>query len=281
MSTHALLPWLAAALSSAGAIGLVAVAWTGLSARISDHADTLDMRLRYLQLTADPAAILRVQALVTLALTVLAVLRGSPIPACLLPVVWLGPSFWLARKCTERSGLIEQQLDGWLLSLAGTLAATPALGDALASTRKQVAWPLGDELETVLRETELGTPLDGALSHMAARVDSASTSAALTILRVARNTGGNLGKTLESAASNLREMARLEGVVRTKTAEGRAQAFVVSAVPLPLVGGLHALDPGFLAPLWNDPRGHAVLGAAVVLWLLAVIWAQRIVAVEI
>jgi tight adherence protein B len=281
MSIDTVLPWLAAALCALGGCGLACCAAPRVSAGLRAHRAWLELRLRYLQLPVPPARIVRAQAAVVLALGLVALLGSSPVPLLLIAPVALAPGHWLVRKCSQRTGLVEEQLDGWLVSLAGTLEATPALGDALASTRKQVAAPLGDELETVLREVELGTPLDRALSSMATRIGSGTVAAALTVLRIARGTGGELSRTLETAAANLREMARLEGVVRTKTAEGRAQAFVISVIPLPLVGALHAIDPAFLAPLWTETRGHALLALTGLLWVGAVAWAQRIVALEI
>jgi tight adherence protein B len=141
--------------------------------------------------------------------------------------------------------------------------------------------PLRGEVELVLREQQLGVPLDRALANMGERVRTPVVSAALATLRIARNTGGNLGRTLERAAASLRELARLEGVVRTKTAEGRAQTLVIALLPAPLVWGLDRLDPEFLAPVWNTSAGHVLLAAALVLWAIALLLARKIVEVDV
>ena len=106
-------------------------------------------------------------------------------------------------------------------------------------------------------------------------------SAAIATLRIARNTGGNLNRTLERTAASLRELARLEGVVRTKTAEGRAQTWVIALIPVPLVTGLDRLDPDFLAPVWTTTGGHLVLAGAIVLWAIALLLARKIVEVDV
>ncbi len=67
---------------------------------------------------------------------------------------------------------------------------------------------------------------------------------------------------LDGAAAALRELARLEGVVRTKTAEGKAQAFVIGLLPAPLVLGVHAMDPKFFAPLAQSFLGNLVVAGA-------------------
>jgi tight adherence protein B len=86
---------------------------------------------------------------------------------------------------------------------------------------------------------------------------------------------------LERAAGTLREMARLEGVLRTKTAEGKAQTFVLALTPFPLVGLLHSLNPGFLAPLLVSTRGHLLLALALLCWISSLLLARRILRVDL
>jgi tight adherence protein B len=69
--------------------------------------------------------------------------------------------------------------------------------------------------------------------------------------------------------------------VRTKTAEGRAQALLIALAPFALVPLLDALDPNFLAPLWQTELGHLLVGLALALWLAALWLARRITAVDI
>jgi tight adherence protein B len=112
-------------------------------------------------------------------------------------------------------------------------------------------------------------------------VHSPVVTAAIATLRVARNTGGNLNRALERAAASLRELARLAGVVRTKTAEGRAQTLVIAGIPVPLVWGLQRMDPDFLTPVWSTPTGHVVLAGAIALWAVAVLLARAIIEVDV
>jgi tight adherence protein B len=86
---------------------------------------------------------------------------------------------------------------------------------------------------------------------------------------------------LERAAASLRELARLAGVVRTKTAEGRAQTVVIALIPVPLVWGLDRMDPDFLQPVWSTATGHLVLAGAIALWAVALLLARAIVVVDV
>jgi tight adherence protein B len=244
------------------------------------HAQ-LDWDLRFLKADFNGRQAIWAQALVSAALIAATVIRDQWLYASLIPLVLYLPQGMLAQRRLMRVVALETQVDSWLVILANALRATPALGEALASSARLVASPLSDELGLVMREYQLGAPLDVALRTMVVRLKSRTVNVALGTLRIARTTGGNLPDTLETSAAALREMARLDGVVRTKTAEGKAQATVVAVMPFPLVGLLNYLNPKLLEPLWSTLEGYGIIAGASVLWLLAVLWARKILDVDI
>lgn len=199
---------------------------------------------------------------------------------CVIPTLVL-PGLWLRKQVARRVEHIENQLDPFLTALTNALRGNPALGSALASIAPLCPSPMKDELETLLKSFDLGTPLDEGLQDFARRVPSRALSTTVSILCIARRTGGNLTKTLETTAAALREMARLEGVVRTQTASGRTQATALSLLPIPLVGMLYVADNTFLDPLLVTFTGHLVILSSIAMWAVAVVAARWIVAVDI
>jgi tight adherence protein B len=266
-----------------GVVGVFARAWRSptVRRRLAAYQASIALDLRYLQASHSARSLLRAQLWTAGCLLAVMVGLGALWPATLLTATALGPRQWLGSLRRRKTQRIEQQLDTWLLALSNELKANPALGESLAHSAKLLGAPLSEELSLLHRETRLGMPLDRALRQMSERAQSPVLSAAIATLRVARNTGGNLSETLDASAASLREMARLEGVVRTKTAEGRAQAILIGVLPAPLVLLLNGIDPKLLAPLWSSARGHVVLAAAGCLWLAALLSARKIVAVDI
>lgn len=181
----------------------------------------------------------------------------------------------------KRTLQLEKQVEGWLTSVARSLEAAPSLGEALEASIATCDAPMREEIEQLDNEIRLGRPIDQALSQWSERVGSRILTMAVATLLVGRETGGQLGEVLRSAAASLREMERLEGVVRTKTAEGKGQAWVISIVPFPLYLGVKASDPTFFLPLEQTATGHLLLGIAAALWIGAILSARKILAVQI
>jgi len=176
---------------------------------------------------------------------------------------------------------LEAQLDGFLVALTSAVRAAPALASAIESVVPLCPRPTRDEFDWVVKAFQVGTPLDQALMQLSERVSSRAFAAAVNMLCIARRTGGDLASTLETSAASLREMARLEGVVRSKTASGKAQATAIGFLPIPLVAGLRMADENFLAPLLGNFTGHLIITASVALWVAAIALANWIVAVDI
>ncbi|HEX7478390.1 MAG TPA: type II secretion system F family protein [Polyangiales bacterium] len=274
---------LASVAVSAGVTGAITCVWLSPAAlpRLAAYAARVERDLRFLRVSGAGERVAALQATLCMLLLSTSFVTCTVWGSVAALAVAALPSIWLERGRNARVARIEEQVDAWLLALANALRATPSLGEALASTALLVPVPLSQELELVLREYQLGVALDDALAHTAVRVGSRTLSAALLTLRVARTSGGDLSACLEASAAALREMARLEGVVRAKTAEGKAQAFVISALPAPLFALIDWIDGDFLAPLAGCTKGHAILAIAAALWAAAIMAARRIMRVEV
>lgn len=204
-----------------------------------------------------------------------AVTRSS-VFAFLTLLAAVAPPLTLWKRHRARVEQLERQLDTWLLMLANALKATSSVGEAIASTVSLMPKPFSAEVDLLVKEIRLGAPLDRAINALARRIDSTVISGALATIVVARQTGGDLSRTLEHASESLRESARLEGVLRSRTAEGRGQVLVLASVPFLLCIMIAWLDRSWFEPMLNQQVGQAILATCALLWIFATVWAHHI-----
>lgn len=169
------------------------------------------------------------------------------------------PVFWMERQKTQRRKALNDQLDATLQSMANTILVTQNLEDAFATIAQHFDPPISQEADIVVKQVRLGTPMDEALRDFSARCHSRNVDAIVTALTVGRQTGGELPKVLETTASVLRETMRVEGVMESKTSEGKAQVWVMGMLPFVFGGALQVIDPEWMQPLFKDPIGWAIL----------------------
>ena len=193
----------------------------------------------------------------------------------------LGPALYLERKKRQRKQELEKQLDAFVLSLANAMKSIPSVSSAFQSVAETSSSPIKEEVELCIREMRIGCTLDEALLHMAARVRSQRLDSVLAAMILGRQIGGNLPRVLESTASSIREISRLEGVLRTKTSEAKMQLYVIGAAPFVLVLALSQMSPGYFDPLQQSPLGYAIGLGAIGSWLLALYLARQVLSVSL
>ena len=198
----------------------------------------------------------------------------------LVPVL-IGPAVRLEEMRKKRITAIENQLDGFLLALSNALRATPSLGDAFSSIQYLVAPPLRQEVELASKEMRIGATLDQALRNMAARIGGRQVDSALSAILIGRQVGGSLPKVLQTTAATIREMTRLDGVVRAKTAEARAQMWVLAVFPAFIIGTFHYVQPGYFEPLSKGAAGYIASTIAGACWAASLIVARTVLTVDI
>lgn len=221
-------------------------------------------------------------ALCVLAGGLAAVLTGSVVlVAAVVGVCVLLPRRWVAYLRRQRLQRFDAQLPDMMLALASGLRAGAGTNSALRQIVAEAPTPLAQEFGLLLREQRLGVTLDAALANLAARMPSEATALAVSALRIAADTGGNLAEALERIAVMVRARLHMEGRVDALTAQGRMQAWVVGCLPVLLALVLHRLEPQAMAKLWETPAGWVTVATVVLmeatgLWLI-----RRIVRIDV
>lgn len=198
-----------------------------------------------------------------------------------LVVIAIGPTVYIEYLKKTRVEKLEEQLDNFILALANALKTTPSIGAAFNSVASVVPEPMRQEVDLALKEMKVGSTLEQALLHMAARVGSRQLDSALSSILIGRQVGGNLPKVLETTANTLREMRRLEGVVQTKTAEGKAQLWVIALMPFAMLIGLNVIWPGYFDPLTKSLFGYLIIIVCTSLWVASIVLARKVLNVDI
>ncbi len=245
------------------------------------YEERLERHTTFLLVPKSGSQIARLQLILCSVLVGLFLISKSGALALLAILTAILPPIVLSKRHLVRINQLERQLDTWLLMLANSLKATPSVAEAIASTVLLVPRPFFEEVDLLVKEMRLGAPLHRAVTAMARRINSTVISGALATIVVASQTGGNLSQTLEQSSASLRESARLDGVLRTKTAEGRGQVLVLASMPFLLCTVIGWLDPSWFDPVLDHRYGRAIVAVCVGLWVTASSWAYRIVRVDL
>jgi tight adherence protein B len=137
-------------------------------------------------------------------------------------------------------------------------AGLPVL-DAIEAAAVTVSEPVGGELRRILDELRIGLDLEHVLENAADRVRVNDFRFFAATLMLQRRTGGSLAETLANLAGVIRRRKEIRLKASALTAESRATAWVVGAVPFVMVGLMYLINPSLISLLFTDPRGKILL----------------------
>jgi tight adherence protein B len=247
------------------------------------YTSNLERSLKLLFLKGSPRRIALVQLLsIALALALGLGLRLPPAWYGIgIVVIAIAPSAYLARCRRQHVRRVESQIDSLIVGLANALKSVPSPAAALTQLVPVLPNPTRLEVERLLKEMRIGSTLEQGLVNMSARLGSRDLDSALSAVLIGLQVGGNLPLVLENTAATIREMNRLEGVVRTKTSEARAQLWVLAVFPFAIALGFNAIDPEYFLPLQATFVGTLVTAVAVLFWVASLLTARKILKVDI
>jgi tight adherence protein B len=176
------------------------------------------------------------------------------------------PNKYYAWRHKKRIELIDSQVPDMLAMTAGAISAGASLMVALESVARDGPSPIKLELEIMLREVRLGTDLDQALDHLAARLKSEEMIMVAAAIKIARESGGNLSESLERLSRAVRDRQNMEKKIVSLTAQGRAQGLAMAGLPFFFLYALFQLDPIAMGSMFYSILGWAVF-LAVCIWI--------------
>ena len=181
----------------------------------------------------------------------------------------------------RRLAAMEQQLPDALLMLAGGMKAGVSLTQAIGQLVLESRPPLSQEFDLMLREQRLGVSLDEALENLNRRVPLQSITLAVSAMRIAAETGGQLAETLERASQTLRGKLAMEGKIRALTSQGKLQAIVVGTLPVLLLFVLNKMEPQAMNLMFTTRPGWATLAVVGLLECFGVVIIRKIVDIDV
>ncbi|HWH23304.1 MAG TPA: type II secretion system F family protein [Candidatus Limnocylindria bacterium] len=191
---------------------------------------------------------------------------GSPLAPVLGLVIGLvGPRLWLRRRQARRLKEFNAVLADTITLLANSLRAGSSFLQSIELVVDEARPPVSTEFARVIRDVNIGLPLDEAMVAMQRRVGSDDLDLMATAISIHHSVGGNLADILDTIALTIRERVRIKGEIRVLTAQQRLSGYVVGGLPIAIVGLLALISPRYLAPMFEQPPTLIGLPAGVVM----------------
>ena len=210
------------------------------------------------------------------------ILSQAAMPAVFAAMAGLWfPLMYVKRLKKRRIRRFEEQFPEAIDLLGRSIRAGHAFPTGLKVVGEESPDPMATEFRQIFDEQKFGLPLEDSLLGLADRIDMVDVRIFVTAILIQREVGGNLAEILDKIAYTIRERFSLQRQIRVYTAQGRLTGYILAALPILLGLAIAALNPEYMAILFEDPMGKVLIAAAAVLQLLGFLLIRRIIDIEI
>ncbi|MEZ0603889.1 type II secretion system F family protein [Paraburkholderia sp. IW21] len=215
------------------------------------------------------------------ALIAAVVVRFAPLPGWSYPFIYLGTPLIAVRLTYRvliarfRTRFLQVFPDTLDLIIRAVRAGIPVV-QAISTAGQEAEEPVRSAFRTMGDSLLLGADLKEVLDKAVGHLQIADFSFFAVCLLLQRETGGNLGETLENLSTIIRTRRDIRLKTRALTAEGRIASKIISAVPFVITGFLYVVNRPYVDLLFHTRAGHKMLTLATVLLVVGLSMIQKI-----
>lgn len=202
---------------------------------------------------------------------------GAAIGLVLAALPWLRVSSVRGKRVAR----FEQQFPEALDLMGRAMRAGHAFPTAVKMCGDEMAEPMGREFRILSDETNYGVPTAEALQNLVQRVPVPDVAYFVVAVMIQRESGGNMAEMLDNISSIVRQRLKLLGEIRTLSAEGRLSAWILTLLPFCVGLMVNLVNPEFMAVLWTDPAGLRMVGVALFMMVLGMLWMRKIIRIRV
>jgi tight adherence protein B len=191
------------------------------------------------------------------------------------------PRTYVKLRQFQRIKKIDNQLVDALILISNSLKSGYSFMQGMELVAEEAPHPISSEFRRMLRETNLGYPVEQALDGLSERVPSEDLDLVVTVIKIQRQIGGNLSEILDKIVHTIRERIRIKGEINTLTAQGKLQGIILTLMPPAMAIGIYMMNPDFMMPLFTTLMGKMMLGAAFILQAIGGFFIKKIVEIKV
>ncbi len=190
------------------------------------------------------------------------------------------PPLYVHQSRQKRLRAFEKQLHPAITSISNCLKSGLTFQQGMQNVAEQMPEPISREFARVIREMQLGSTSERALTNLARRVPSADVKLMVTAILISQQVGGSLSSVLESIAQTVQDRIKVKEEVHTITSTGRMSGMVIGFLPIGLGVLLMLINPDYMSMFFTTTEGRYMLLAAAALEAIGFVFIRKIVSVK-
>jgi tight adherence protein B len=175
-----------------------------------------------------------------------------------------------------RQKLFRQLPDAVDLTVSSSLAGLP-VSEAFRNIAEAMRSPTREEFALVVNDISLGATVESSLMRLHDRTGVSEYAIFAMVISVQSQGGGRLTESLQHLAEMVRQRVAIGQRAYALAGEARLSATILMALPFVAATVLSIITPGYLDPLFADPRGVRLFMFAVISLILGFLTMRQMI----
>lgn len=182
----------------------------------------------------------------------------------------------------KKKELLTDHFKEALLSILAALKTGYSIENAFKEAYEDLRYRFGDsdqmvqELLIIIRQLKNNLPIENLVTSFARKTEEENIVDFADIFRIARKSGGDLGRILERTIGLITKRMELRQDIRMIVAAKRYEQNIMNVVPMGIVLYIRISNPGFFDALYGNFSGGVIMTGALALYYMAFRLAEKI-----
>ena len=187
------------------------------------------------------------------------------------------------RIINKKKKELKVQFKDMLMVMSDSLKTGYSVSNALKESYKDMVSMYGrysyicEELRIMISKIKLNVREEDIFKDFAKRTGLREAILFSRIFSVAKRTGGNMTEVIGSVTDSIVLKENVREEIEVSTTEKKTEQKIMTLIPMALILYVKMMSPDFLNIMYETNAGRIVMTICLVLYILAFLWAQKIV----
>ena len=187
------------------------------------------------------------------------------------------------RIINKKKKELKVQFKDMLMVMSDSLKTGYSVSNALKESYKDMVSMYGrysyicEELRIMISKIKLNVREEDIFKDFAKRTGLREAILFSRIFSVAKRTGGNMTEVIRSVTDSIVLKENVREEIEVSTTEKKTEQKIMTLIPMALILYVKMMSPDFLNIMYETNAGRIVMTICLVLYILAFLWAQKIV----
>lgn len=195
--------------------------------------------------------------------------------------------FQAEKLCRQKKEKLALYFKEALQSIVAALKAGYSVENAFLESYKDMDYRFGKdnvmtkELLGIQHQLKNSVPIEQLVDGLAEKTDVSDIRDFARIFRVAKRSGGDMGRIMERSIAIITRRMEVKEEIRILVAAKKYEQQIMDLVPMGIIFYIRLTNPGYFDGLYHNMAGVLIMSAALAVYLFAYLLSEKILEVSV